>query len=321
VAAIPEGLPAILTITLALGVQRMARRNAIVRRLPAVETLGSVTTICSDKTGTLTRNEMTAARVLTAARVFHVTGSGYSPEGRFELDGQAVSAGDHPVLLDIARVSVLCNDAEFSQDSEHGDRVLQGDPTEGAMLVLGEKAGVDQDETRAHPRLDVIPFESENRFMATLNGDPDGKRWVLLKGAPERVLEMCEQVRAEDGDAELDREAWQRRIDAVAAEGFRMLAVARKEAPPGQDSLSMDDVRGGLTLLGAAGLIDPPRPEAIEAVAQCRSAGIRVKMVTGDHALTARSIAAQLGIGDGSGAITGKDLEAASDEQLVALVQ
>jgi magnesium-transporting ATPase (P-type) len=321
VAAIPEGLPAILTITLALGVQRMAQRRAIVRRLPAVETLGSVTTICSDKTGTLTRSEMTATRVITAAHVFHVTGSGYVPEGRFELEGRAVSPADHPSLIELARAGALCNDAELAQDPRSGDPVLQGDPTEGATLVLGAKAGFGREQIRANPRLDAIPFDSAHRFMATLNGDPDGKRWIFLTGAPERVLEMCEQVRTDEGEAALDREAWRRRIDEVAGQGFRMLAVARKEAPPGQDSPALDDVRSGLTLLGVAGLIDPPRPEAVEAVARCRSAGIRVKMVTGDHALTARSIGAQLGIGDGRRAITGAEVEAASDEQLIDLVQ
>jgi magnesium-transporting ATPase (P-type) len=322
VAAIPEGLPAILTITLALGVQRMARRNAIVRRLPAVETLGSVTTICSDKTGTLTRNEMTAARVITASHVFHVTGSGYAPEGRFELDGRPVSPDEHPVLREIGRASLLCNDAGFSPDPATGARVLQGDPTEGALLVLGEKAGFGiEEETRAWPRLDVIPFESESRFMATLNADPQGKRWIFLKGAPERVLAMCERARAGDGDLALDREAWRQRTDAVAGEGFRMLAVAVKAATRGHDRLATEDVQDGFTLLAVTGLIDPPRPEAIEAVDKCRSAGIRVKMITGDHALTARSIGAQMGIGEGRNAITGQEIEAASDAELVDLAR
>jgi magnesium-transporting ATPase (P-type) len=322
VAAVPEGLPAILTITLALGVQRMAKRNAIIRRLPAVETLGSVTTICSDKTGTLTRNEMTAARVITASHVFGVTGSGYAADGRFELDGRPVPLDEHPVLREIGRVSLLCNDAQFSPEPESGERTLEGDPTEGAMLVLGEKAGLARDqERRAHPRRDVIPFESENRFMATLHGAPEGERCIFVKGAPERVLEMCERMRERDGDGRLDREAWQKRIDAVAGEGFRMLAVALKEAPPAQDTLAVEDVEGGLTLLGVVGLIDPPRPEAIEAVEKCRSAGIRVKMITGDHALTARSIGVELGIGDGTTAITGRELEVASDETLVDLVR
>jgi magnesium-transporting ATPase (P-type) len=322
VAAIPEGLPAILTITLALGVQRMARRNAVIRRLPAVETLGSVTTICSDKTGTLTRNEMTAARVITASHVFDVTGAGYSPDGRFELDGRPVALDEYPLLRELGRAGLLCNDAELSPASASGERTLQGDPTEGAMLVLGEKADLARDrELHVHPRLDVVPFESEHRFMATLHGSPGASRSIFVKGAPERVLEMAELTRERDGDARLDREAWQKRIDAVAGEGFRMLAVAVKEAPAGQDTLTLQDVEVGLTLLGVVGLIDPPRPEAIEAVEKCRSAGIRVKMITGDHALTARSIGAQMGIGDGSRAITGRDLEVASDEALVDLVQ
>jgi magnesium-transporting ATPase (P-type) len=322
VAAIPEGLPAIMTITLALGVQRMAGRNAILRRLPAVETLGSVTTICSDKTGTLTRNEMTAGRVVTAEHAFVVTGSGYIPEGEFQLDERGVSPEDHPVLREIARASLLCNDAEISLQEETGEWKLAGDPTEGAMLVLGAKAGLDREaEVEKYPRIDAIPFESENRFMATLHGDPGGRRWIFVKGAPERVLEMCDRVRTEGGTCELDPGRWLERTDAVADQGFRTLAVASKEVDAAQDTLTTEDVEAGLTLLGVAGLIDPPRPEAIDAVAQCQGAGIRVKMITGDHALTARSIGKQMGIGDGVHAVTGGDIERASDQDLVKIVR
>jgi magnesium-transporting ATPase (P-type) len=322
VAAIPEGLPAILTITLALGVQRMAGRNAILRRLPAVETLGSVTTICSDKTGTLTRNEMTVGRVLTAEHLFTVTGSGYFPEGEVRLDDREVSPEEHRVLGEIGRVSLLCNDAELSQDSESGEWKLSGDPTEGAMLVLGAKVGLDRDaELEKYPRLDEIPFESENRFMATLHAGPEGKRWIFLKGAPERVLEMCERVRVGDSTDDLDAGAWREHTDAVADEGFRTLALAVREAPTDQETLTLDEVQHGFTLLGVAGMIDPPRPEAIEAVAKCQRAGIRVKMITGDHALTARSIGAQMGIGDGTRALTGREVEEASDEALVGIVR
>ena len=323
VAAIPEGLPAILTITLALGVQRMAGRNAILRRLPAVETLGSVTTICSDKTGTLTRNEMTVGRVLTAERLYSVTGSGYLPEGEFRLDDRVAAPDEHPVLAEIGRVALLCNDAALSRADQSDEWALSGDPTEGALLVLGAKAGLDGAAERArHPRLDTIPFESENRFMATLHACPDGGRRIFLKGAPERVLAMCERVRTGDGAAgALDADAWRARTDALADEGFRTLALAAREAPAGQQELSLDDAAGGFTLLGIAGLIDPPRPEAIEAVATCQRAGIRVKMITGDHALTARSIGAQMGIGDGTKAVSGRQVEQATDAQLVELVR
>jgi len=321
VAAIPEGLPAILTITLALGVQRMAGRNAILRRLPAVETLGSVTTICSDKTGTLTRNEMTVGRVIMAEHVFGVTGSGYFREGEFQLDGRTATGEETAVLDEIGRASVLCNDAELSHDAETGEWKLSGDPTEGALLVLGAKVGHDRDaEIEKYPRLDAIPFESQNRFMATLHADPEGLRWIFVKGAPERILEMCDGARGEGSPRGLDAEAWKKRTDAVADEGFRTLALAVRQAPAEQETLAPDDVRDGFTLLGVVGMIDPPRPEAIEAVATCRRAGIQVKMITGDHALTARSIGAEMGIGDGRMAVTGREVEEASDEQLLTIV-
>jgi magnesium-transporting ATPase (P-type) len=322
VAAIPEGLPAILTITLALGVQRMAARRAIVRRLPAVETLGSVTTICSDKTGTLTRNEMTVGRVITAEHLFTVTGSGYFPEGEFRLDGEPTMPEEHPVLREIGRASLLCNDAELSREGEGGEWKLSGDPTEGAMLVLGAKAGLNRDaEMEAYGRLDEIPFESENRYMATLHENPDGGRLICVKGAPERVLEMCDRARVGGGTGELDVSAWHERTDAIADDGYRTLALAVREAPADQQTLGPDDVRDGFTLLGVAGMIDPPRPEAIDAVAHCQRAGIRVKMITGDHALTARSIGAQMGIGDGTRAMTGREIEATSDRELVDVVR
>jgi magnesium-transporting ATPase (P-type) len=329
VAAIPEGLPAILTITLALGVQRMGRRNAIIRHLPAVETLGSVTTICSDKTGTLTRNELMVGRVLLDGRTLSVTGSGYSVSGeitdagsddadrdRADDAGRASDAGGEDyggdALHALARAAVLCNDAELSTDDD-GAVVPHGDPLDASLLVLAQKAGIDPDDMRSrHQRVDSIPFESANRFMATLDRDADGAAHIFVKGAPERVLEMC--------GPDVDRDAWHGRIDAAAAEGFRMLALAVKPAAAA-DAIELDDVTDGLTLLGAVGLMDPPREEAIEAVAECQRAGIRVVMITGDHALTARTIGARLGIGDGDSVITGKEVEAANDEALVDMVK
>jgi magnesium-transporting ATPase (P-type) len=321
VAAIPEGLPAIMTITLALGVQRMARRKAVIRHLPAVETLGSVTVICSDKTGTLTRNEMTVGRLLTAEHTFEITGTGYNPSGEIRIDGVATAPGAYPIVIDAARASLLCNDADFSA-ADGEEWKLEGDPTEGAMLVLAAKAGLDRDETlEAWPRLDEIPFESENRFMATLHRhDGDGRR-IFVKGAPERVLEMCDRAAANGAEVAIDRADWQERIDAVADEGFRMLAVATRAGGAGQDRIGEDDVAGGLTLLGVAGLIDPPREEAVEAVQECRRAGIQVKMITGDHVLTARSIGAQMAIGDGVHAVTGTDIESATDDELVRMAE
>ncbi len=321
VAAIPEGLPAIMTITLALGVQRMATRNAIIRRLPAVETLGSVTTICSDKTGTLTRNEMTVQAVATATGLFSVSGAGYDPHGEFTFDGAVITTGDFPILHELARAGALCNEATLHQ-SATGAWSLSGDPTEGALLTLAMKAGLDLNfQQEAWPRTDVIPFESEHRFMATLHHDHAGHGFVYLKGAPERVLEMCAQQRMRGEDVPLDLVYWQQQMDAMARRGLRLLAIAFKVAPSEQRELRFNDIELGLTLLGVVGIIDPPREEAIVAVRHCRSAGIRVKMITGDHAITALAIGAQLGIGDGHAALTGRELDTIDDESLRVRVQ
>jgi magnesium-transporting ATPase (P-type) len=319
VAAIPEGLPAILTITLALGVQRMGRRNAILRRLPAVETLGSVTAICSDKTGTLTRNELTVGRVLLGGQDLEVTGVGYAAEGEIRHRGEPLHDVS-PTLRQLVRTAVLCNDGELR--SEEGVVEPVGDPLDAALIVLGRKAGVDVDEERTgNERVDAVPFESANRFMATLNRTPDDRCMVHVKGAPERVLEMCVSAAADGSSGELDADAWGRRVDEAADEGYRMLALASREAPATMESLSVEDVRSGFTLHGVVGLMDPPRDEAIVAVERCRSAGIRVLMITGDHARTARSIAARLGIGDGSSAVTGHEIESSDDEELGDIVR
>ncbi len=314
--AIPEGLPAIMTVTLALGVQRMARRKAIIRRLPAVETLGSVTVICSDKTGTLTRNEMTAQRVICAGHVFEVGGVGYGPTGDFHLDGHVVDVDRYPALSMAARAAVLCNDARLRE--ENGVWRVEGDPTEGALLVLGGKAGLTRHAANAAwPRLDVIPFESQHRFMATHHRDSDGEPWIFVKGAPERILDMCAfQMKSDGTDAPLDPGAWHRLGSATAAQGMRLLALACKRAAPEQDKLDFTDAAAGYTLLALVGLIDPPREEAIRAVQACHRAGIRVKMITGDHVETARAIGAQLGIGAGKPAVTGRDVAAMDDADL-----
>lgn len=323
VAAIPEGLPAILTITLALGVQRMAERKAIVRRLPAVETLGSVTIICTDKTGTLTRNEMAVERVLLAHGEWEVTGSGFIPEGEFRWDGEARDPDEDDILVSLIRVGLFCNEAEFSPAPEGQDApVLHGDPTDGALLILARKAGLDRDqEEESNPRIDLIPFESERRWMASLNRMDGDQPRILIKGAPEAVLEMCDTVRTPDGEEELDPQEWLERVEDVAGQGYRLLALAEKDATEGADGLQVEDVESGLTLLGITGLMDPPRPEAIESVEKCRAAGIRVMMITGDHAITARSIGERMGIGDGTKAVTGSDLEAADGEEFRNLVR
>ncbi|CAL95766.1 cation-transporting P-type ATPase [Azoarcus olearius] len=322
VAAIPEGLPAIMTITLAIGVQRMARRRAIVRRLPAVEALGSVTVICTDKTGTLTRNEMTVQRVITGDGVVAVSGVGYGPAGGFERDGRELELAEAPLLELIGRTALLCNDAALR--NEGGEWKVVGDPTDGALLTLAAKAGVDLDfEREARPRTDVIPFESEHCFMATLHHDHHGAGVVLLKGAPERVLSLCSQQSAADPQAQqpLAPEHWHAQIEAAAADGMRLLAVAMRRGEDGLTALTFADIeRGGFTLLGVLALSDPPRAEAVEAVANCRSAGIRVKMITGDHAVTARAIGAALALAPEVRVMTGAEIEALDDDALAARV-
>ncbi|SKC59911.1 HAD-IC family P-type ATPase [Krasilnikoviella flava] len=329
VAAVPEGLPALVTITLALGVQQMARRRAITRKLPAVETLGSVTTICSDKTGTLTKNEMTARRVRTAGRAFDVEGAGYAPVGELTLPGAAGEhrhadlAGDRDLAAVVA-VMMLCNDARVVP-GEGDDWRLVGEPTEGALRSLGMKAGFD---TTGWSRVGLVPFESENKFMATLDRGPDVGPVVHLKGAPDRVLDRCDTQTAADGSAEpLDRAFWEAQIDEIGGRGLRVLAAARRRAEEGTTALDVDDVASGLELCGLVGIVDPPRPEAIDAIAQCRDAGIGVKMITGDHAGTAVAIGREMGIvdapepGETPAVLTGAELEAMSTEQLRAVVR
>ncbi|MGC9455890.1 MAG: cation-transporting P-type ATPase [Halothiobacillaceae bacterium] len=317
VAAIPEGLPAIMTITLAIGVQFMSRRNAIIRRLPAVETLGAVTVICSDKTGTLTRNEMSVQRVMTADRWFTVEGVGYGPDGEVLENGEPVTPADYAPLEDIGQVAALCNDAELHDDAS-GGHTVQGDPTEGALLALAQRIGLDRLALSDRvARTDVIPFESEHRFMATLNHDHEGNGFVLLKGAPERVLGLCDRQRTAEGDAPLDRGYWEERMAEAAEEGLRVLALARRNGQQGKVELTFEDVEGGgFEMLGMVGISDPPRSEAIEAVSKCHTAGVRVIMITGDHSVTARAIARQLGMGGNGKVVTGAEVESLDDDAL-----
>ncbi|OPX55189.1 plasma-membrane calcium-translocating P-type ATPase/potassium and/or sodium efflux P-type ATPase,TIGR01523 [Oceanospirillum multiglobuliferum] len=319
VAAIPEGLPAIMTITLAIGVQQMAKRSAVIRRLPAVETLGSVSIICSDKTGTLTRNEMTVRNIQLPQQAFEVTGSGYDPHGSFQNEGQEVDCDQTPALQELVRAVLLCNDATLIQ--KEGAWQLAGDPTEGALITLAMKAGLDPNfEKEEYPRTDIIPFESEHRFMATLHHDHKGHAVVYLKGAPERVLEMCQWQRHEGCAQAIDQQYWLNKMQEMAAQGQRVLAIASKAVPVEHIELNFDDVGNDLCLLGLVAMIDPPREEATAAVKLCHTAGIRVKMITGDHVETAKSIGAQMGIGDGTKALTGVEIERLSDEQLQKVV-
>ncbi len=315
VAAIPEGLPAIMTITLAIGVQRMARRNAIIRRLPAVETLGAVSVICSDKTGTLTRNEMTVRTIATTCNLFELGGAGYDPHGAISLLNRDVLPNERPLLLEVVRAAVLCNDSSLEQNNS--EWLVHGDPMEGALLVAGLKAGLNiEEEAKQYPRTDLIPFESEHRFMATLHHSHTGEAFIILKGAPERVLEMCAHQRALDGDQPLDRNYWLIRIEEMALEGKRVLAIAVKPVSYEQVELNFSDVEDNLIMLGMFGLIDPPREEAIAAVQTCGMAGIRVKMITGDHGATARAIARQLKLINTDDVITGQELEGMSEDEL-----
>jgi magnesium-transporting ATPase (P-type) len=322
VAMIPEGLPAVLTITLAIGVARMARRHAIIRHLPAVETLGSTTVVCSDKTGTLTRNEMTVQRLWAGLEQVEVAGVGYVPQGEIMLNGRAVDVLERTALSELLRAGLLCNDAMLKQD-ESGWKI-EGDPTEGAMLVAACKAGLDLRQTQAaYPRLDAIPFESQHQYMATLHGGDEAV--VYLKGSVERLLERCEVMLRADGDTvPLNSEAVHQQVLAMASQGQRVLAFARLAVPPGTTEIDHQQVAGGLTFLGLQGMIDPPREEAIRSVRACQTAGIKVKMITGDHAATAAAIAGQIGLGGPLPAgqtpdvLTGRDLEGLSDAELIA---
>lgn len=315
VAAIPEGLPAVLTITLAIGVQAMARRNAIVRRLPAIETLGSVSVICTDKTGTLTRNEMMVASVATSAHVFTVEGVGYEPSGAIRLENNAVHGRDHGYLEELALACALCNDAALHE--HEGVWKVEGDPMEGALLAFAGKVGIDLQGCRSQwARTDAIPFDAKHRFMATLSHNHERHAFIFAKGAPERILAMCTAQRAAGGGTEpLDPAYWHQQAEQIASRGQRVLAFALKPVEPSRTVVEHADVQG-VILLALAGLIDPPRSEAIEAVAQCHGAGIRVKMITGDHAGTAAAIAKQIGLQHPGKVLTGADLDRIDDTTL-----
>jgi magnesium-transporting ATPase (P-type) len=316
VAAIPEGLPAVLTITLAIGVQAMAKRNAIVRRLPAIETLGSVSVICTDKTGTLTRNEMMVASVLTHNHLFTLEGTGYEPKGVLMLEDAHISPSEHTMLEELARAATLCNDAALRQHD--GVWAVEGDPMEGALLAFAGKMDVDtRKEQSVWARTDAIPFDSKHRFMATLNHDHERHAFVFVKGAPERILSMSANQRAANGNTEpLDTAYWNTKAEGIAALGQRVLAFAVKTVKPEHTVLEHKDVEGTLTLLGMVGMIDPPRAEAIAAVAECHGAGIRVKMITGDHAKTAAAIGKQIGLKNPDKVLTGADLDGMDDVAL-----
>jgi magnesium-transporting ATPase (P-type) len=311
VAAIPEGLPAVLTITMAIGVRAMADKNAIVRRLPAIETLGAVSVICTDKTGTLTRNEMFAASLVVADKTFEVSGEGYAPEGSLN----PVSEPGAPGLEVMAKAAVLCNDSALVQQDGHWQ--VSGDPMEGALLALGGKLLASVDETKAsHPRQGLIPFDASYRFMASLNAGPDGAQ-VFVKGAPEAVVSLCGKALVPSGESiPLDPDSVAAETETLAAKGQRVIAIAMKDWQ-GDRSLDVDNLKGELTFVGLVGLVDPPRAEAVDAVAACRAAGIDVKMITGDHAGTAAAIAAEIGIENPDQVLSGDDIERLDDRALI----
>lgn len=320
VAAIPEGLPAILTITLAIGVKTMAKRNAIVRRLPSIETVGAVTVICTDKTGTLTRNEMIVTSVLTDQHVFSLGGEGYSPKGSLSLNEEVVDPAEHHLIDKIARAALLCNDANIQLKNDVWQVI--GDPMEGALLAFSGKAGLQSDkENKIWSRTDVIPFDADHRYMATLNHNHEGDAFVFVKGAPERILAMCsQQVSSDNQSIPLDMAYWQDEAELIASSGQRVLAFAYLPVDTKQAVLERTEIEGKLQLLGMVGMIDPPREDAIKAVVECHSAGISVKMITGDHAGTALAIAKKVGLKNLETVLTGKDIDQLNDQDLQTAV-
>ncbi|OGT73220.1 MAG: ATPase [Gammaproteobacteria bacterium RIFCSPLOWO2_02_FULL_57_10] len=316
VAAIPEELPAIVTIVLAIGVMRMARSHALVRRLPAVEVLGSVDIICTDKTGTLTANAMTVRVVATADTHLQVGGEGYSPVG--EICG--ASAGEQVVLNHVAHISLLCNDSNAQQQADK-QWTINGDPTEGALYVLALKQGLDAAQhNAAWVRVDALPFEAEKRYMATLNRHCDGSAQISLKGAPERLLSFCSHQLTTRGVEPLQRDVWAAKMETLAAQGMRVMALAYKDADATLTDLEHEHVQSGMIMVALAGISDPPRREAVSAIAECHRAGIRVKMITGDNPVTAGAIGRELGLNTGR-VLTGQELDGMSNEELAAVVE
>ncbi len=318
VSAIPEGLPAAVTVILAVSVSRMAARNVIIRKLTAVEALGTATVICSDKTGTLTLNQMTVRSLWLGGRPLTVTGSGYAPEGAFHLDGNPVRPDSDPALLRLLRAAVLCNDALLNRAGS--DWEVLGDPTEGALLAVGAKAGFHKAALELEqPRLDEIPFQSEQQFMATLHPE-DELRTVYVKGSVEKLLALCGRIDTGSREQPLDDEMRRAVLDAnqaMAGAALRVLAVAAASYPVSLGRLNPDRFAGRLVLRGLIGMFDPPREEACRAIQRCQQAGIRVAMITGDNPITASAVAAQLGIGrPGEPALVGREIEALSDDEL-----
>ncbi|KAA0875103.1 cation-translocating P-type ATPase [Nitrincola tapanii] len=333
VAAIPEGLPAVVTITLAIGVRRMAKRNAIIRTLSAVETLGSTTVICSDKTGTLTENQMTVQAIFAAGHRYQISGSGYQPEGEITPASGSPELGDNLALQHCLRAGLISNDSLLKFKSERWQ--VEGDPTEGALITAALKSGLESaDCHQDYPRLDSIPFESDRQYMATLHATPQGEKLLYLKGSVEQVLKRCKEQMTSQGQTEnLNSSAINAQVETLAAQGLRVLAFACQKLPSevnNLDAFQTHEAEEQLCFIGLQAMIDPPRAEAIRAVATCQSAGINIKMITGDHALTAGAIAKQIGIlsaeesldqGKTQKVLTGRDLAEMSDHELLDCVE
>lgn len=313
VAFIPEGLPAVVTIALAIGVQRMAKSRALVRRLPSVEVLGSVDVICSDKTGTLTTNAMTVRHVALANCEFSVSGEGYKPSGEItRLNREDESESSNKLLERACLISFLCNDANITEDD--GEWNLHGDPTEGALLVLAMKYGIRKEDTRTKwARIDELPFETEKRYMATLNKAPDGNNIISVKGAPDKILSFCSHQLSDEGWSALNREYWQEKMNVMANRGMRVMAVAQKEV--NIEKVSHPDIESEMALVALIGINDPPRPEAIESIKLCQQAGVTVKMITGDNPVTASAIGRELGLNCNS-TKTGAELDLMPENEL-----
>ena len=324
VGAIPEGLPAAMTIMLAIGVGKMARRHAIIRRMPAVETLGSTTVICSDKTGTLTQNQMTVQHVCAGGHCYEFTGVGYAPQGEVFLDKSAIDPLAHPVLVECLKAGLLCNDSSLINKGDQWG--IEGDPTEVALITAAAKAGLSREALEQElPRIDTLPFESQHQYMATLHAWQTGAASVFyMKGSVESVLSRCRDAYAAGPEAGLlDPASVHREVEEMAARGLRVLAFARKVATATSQSVSHTDVTDGLSFLGLQAMMDPPRQEAIAAVSACQRAGIQVKMITGDHVATAAAIAHQIGLKGTAGsdpdkfAVSGHMLSQLADHALV----
>ncbi|MCK5563520.1 HAD-IC family P-type ATPase, partial [Candidatus Bathyarchaeota archaeon] len=320
IAAVPEGLPAVVTISLALGMQEMIKRNALIRKLPAVETLGSATVICSDKTGTLTKGEMTVRKIYTNDKIVDVTGVGYESKGDFLLNGVRLDPNEDAHLTLLLRASTLCSNAHYD-----GKSVI-GDTTEGALIVAAAKAGMTKENlANTYPRVQEVPFTSERKRMTTVNKSPEGKVFAYVKGAPETILERCNRILKGGKTTKLTEKERKHILgtnEEMAREALRVLAVAYKELPSTpSEKFDEENLEKGLVFLGLTGMIDPPREEAKEANSLCQQAGIKTVMITGDHKLTAVAIAKELGMLKSNVVLIGAELDKMSDEKFEEIVE